>query len=83
MNTRKRDIIKTMMNNGFKFGGEVSGNVVNEHAKYADAMYYDRYLTFKKDGELFFINTYVGGLGRRIIRVFENGDYKTYVTDLL
>ena len=82
MNTTKRDIIKTMINNGFNFGGEVSGNVVNEYAN-ADAMYYDKYLTFKKDGELFFINTYVGGLGRRIIRVFENGDYKTYATDLL
>ena len=80
---KKLEIVKTMLDNGFKFGGEVSGNVVNEYAKYADAMYYDKYLTFKKNGELFFINTYVGCLGRRIIRVFENGDYKTYATDLL
>lgn len=80
---KKLEIVKVMMDNGFKFGGEVSGNVVNEYAKYADAMYYDTYLAFKKDGELLFINTYVGGLGRRIIRIFENGDYKTYATDLI
>lgn len=80
---KKLEIVKVMMDNGFKFGGEVSGEVVNEYAKFADVAYYDRYLTFKKDGELLFINTYVGGLGRRIIRVFENGNYKTYATDLL
>lgn len=77
---KKLEIVKVMLKNGYRFGGEVSGEVVNE---YADAMYYDRYLTFKKDGELLFINSYKGALGRRIIKVSENGSYRTYATDLL
>ena len=80
---KKLEIVKVMLKNGYRFGGEVSGEVVNEYAKYADAMYYDRYLTFKKDGELLFINSYKGALGRRIIKVSENGNYRTYATDLL
>ena len=80
---KKLEIVRLMMNNDYQFGGEVSGNVVNEYAKYADAAYYDKYLSFKKDGELLFINTYVGGLGRRIIKVTKDGNYKTYATDLI
>lgn len=80
---KKLEIVKVMLKNGYKFGGEVSGTVVNEYAKFADAAYYDKYLTFKKDGELLFINSYKGALGRRIIKVSENGSYRTYATDLL
>ncbi len=80
---KKLEIVKLMMDNNYKFGGEVSGNVVNEYAKFADAAYYDKYLSFKKDGELLFINTYVGALGRRIIKVSDNGNYRTYATDLI
>ena len=80
---KKLEIVRLMLKNEYKFAGEVSGEVVNKHAKYADAAYYDKYLSFKKDGELLFINTYVGALGRRIIRVYENGNYRTYATDLL
>lgn len=80
---KKLEIVRLMLKNEYKFGGEVSGEVVNEHAKFADAAYYDRYLTFKKDNEILFVNTYKGALGRRIIRIFENGSYRTYATDLL
>lgn len=80
---KKLEIVKLMMANDYRFAGEVSGDTVNENAKYADAAYYDKYLTFKKDGETLFINSYKGALGRRIIRIFENGSYRTYATDLL
>lgn len=80
---KKLEIVKLMMGNDYRFAGEVSGDTVNENAKYADAAYYDKYLTFKKDGEILFINTTVGALGRRIIRIFENGKYRSYATDLL
>lgn len=78
---KKLEIVRLMMDNDYKFGGEVLGDVVNKYAKYADAAYYDKYLLFKKDGEMLFINTYVGALGRRIIKVSENGNYRTYATD--
>jgi hypothetical protein len=80
---KKLEIVKLMLKNNYKFAGEVSGDTVNENAKYADCAYYDKYLTFKKDGETLFINSYKGALGRRIIRIFENGSYRTYATDLL
>lgn len=80
---KKLEIVKLMLKNEYKFAGEVSGEVVNKHAKYADAAYYDKYLTFKKDSEILFINTYVGALGRRIIKVTKDGNYKTYATDLI
>ena len=80
---KKLEIVKVMLNNGYRFAGEVSGDTVNEHAKYVDCVYYDKYLTFKKDGETLFINSYKGALGRRIIKVSENGNYRTYATDLL
>lgn len=80
---KKLEIVKVMMGNDYRFAGEVSGEVVNKHAKYVDCAYYDKYLTFKKDGETLFINSYKGALGRRIIKVSENGSYRTYATDLL
>lgn len=78
---KKLEIVRLMLNNDYQFAGEVLGDTVNRYAKYADVAYYDKYLLFKKDGEMLFINTYVGALGRRIIKVSENGNYRTYATD--
>ncbi|MFQ9065576.1 MAG: hypothetical protein ACLR5O_00195 [Romboutsia timonensis] len=82
MNTTKRDIIKIMMKEGYRFAGEEVGDRLNKKYKFIDVPYYSKFLKFKKEGVIIYIDTKLNALGRRIVKV-QNDNAKTFCTSKL
>ena len=82
MNTTKRDIIKIMANEEYRFAGEEVGDSLNKKYKFIDVPYYSKFLKFKKDNIIVYIDTKLNALGRRIIKV-QNDNAKTFCTNKL
>lgn len=82
MNTTKRDIIKIMANEEYRFAGEEVGDSLNKKYKFIDVPYYSKFLKFKKDNIIVYIDTKLNALGRRIVKV-QNDNAKTFCTNKL
>lgn len=74
----KREIIRKMNIKNYIFCGEVLGEEINKMGKYTDCKPCDKYLKFKKENEIIYINSEEYALGRRVIRVLPNGRARSY-----
>lgn len=79
MNTTKRDIIKIMMKEGYKFFGEFRGIDIEKEFRFTDVILTSTYLKFSKpDTGILYIHTKITALGRRALLITPCGNERTF-----